>query len=312
MKPTVKSRLRSALLGGVLALPAAGTSAAPEVVASIAPLHSLVAAVMQGVGEPRLLLMPGVSEHDHALKPSDAKALGEADAVFWIGDGLETFLAKPLAAARKARTVELIAAEGVATVEPREGGPWQAHDHGHAYGHGAAVDPHIWLDPRNAAAMVGAIAKTLAEIDPANAQTYAANAAATRDKLVQLEAELAAALAPVRDVPYVVFHDAYHYFEARFGLSPVGALASLTPEARPSAKRLKAVRERIVEVKARCVFSEPQYEPALVGTVIEGTQARRGELDPLGATLPPGPEAYFALMRHLAGSLKACLAATTP
>ena len=284
---------------------------APKVVASIKPVHSLVAAVMQGVGQPALIVRGAASPHTYALKPSDAKALADADLVFWIGPELEGFLAKPLrATASKATAVELLEAKGVTLLDAREGGAWEAHDHGKDHGHAGngheEVNTHIWLDPGNARAMVAAIADALAARDAANATAYKANAERTAQSIDALDAELKAALAPVADRPFVVFHDAYQYFEAYYGLNGVGAI-TVSPDRRPSAKRLSDIRARITALGAACVFAEPQFEPALVDTIVDGTKAKKGVLDPEGADLSDGPDLYPTLMRSIAAALKGCL-----
>lgn len=273
---------------------------APRVVASIKPVHSLVAGVMAGVGEPMLLINGGASPHTYVLKPSEAAALQQADVVFWIGDALETFLAKPLRSLpHHAAIVTLADAKGVVLVEA---GPDDAHDHA-----GGGSDMHIWLDPLNAAAMVEAIASALSSVDPAAAEQYWANADALQRRLESLDLELATALAPVAGLPYIVLHDGYRYLERRYGLTSAGAI-TVSPERRPSARKLKEIRAAITDTGAACVFSEPQFEPALAHTVIEGTNARIGVLDPLGADLKPGPDAYFELMHNLSSALTDCLA----
>lgn len=283
----------------------------PQVVASVKPLHSLTAAVMRGVGTPHLLVQGAASPHAFALKPSDARALARADLIVWVGPELETFLRKPLdALAGKARSLELIRAPGVQTVRMREGGAWEAHDHGpgdhgHSHAHGGP-DGHIWLDPVNAKAMAAAIAGALVEIDPANAATYRANLADLTARLDALDAELRWTLEPVRTRPFIVFHDAYHYLERRYGLNAAGAI-TVSPEVRPGAARLSALRARIAELGAVCVFAEPQFEPSLVRTVADGTTARTGVLDPEGAAIPDGPDLYFALLRFNAQALVDCL-----
>ena len=301
----------AATLGlATLGLASPALAEAPKVVASIKPVHSLVASVMAGVGEPALIVRGAASPHTYAMKPSDAKALASADLVFWVGPELEGFLAKPLEAnARKAQAVELLEAPGIALLDAREGGAWDAHGHGHAHGHKNAheeVNTHIWLDPGNARAMVAAIAEALSAKDPANATVYTANAAHTVQAIDALDAELKAALAPVAGKPFVVFHDAYRYFEAHYGLAGVGAI-TVNPERRPSAKRLSEIRAKITSLDAVCVFAEPQFEPTLVETVVGGTRARKGVLDPEGADLTDGPGLYSALMRNLAAALKGCL-----
>jgi zinc transport system substrate-binding protein len=287
----------------------------PRVVVSIKPVHSLVAAVMEGVANPDLLLAGAGSPHAYALRPSDALALQEADAVFWIGENLEGFLARPLQAlARGARLVTLHEAEGVRLLPGRESGGWQAHAHSqpdradaHEHGHQHEnADMHIWLDPQNAQAMVRTIAKTLSQIDSRNKERYTANASLLDQRLTQLDIGLRERLAPVQGVPYIVFHDAYQYFEERYDLNAVGSL-TVMPESQPGARRLYEIRARIIATGAQCVFSEPQFESALVETLVAGTRARTGVLDPLGATLAAGPDAYFELMHQLAKSLRSCL-----
>ena len=356
--------LRALLLGSAALLFAAGAARADgAIVASIKPVHSLVAAVMQGVGTPALIVEGASSPHTYSLKPSQAHDLEHARAVFWIGPEMEAFLARPIETlARGAKTVALIEADGLTRLAFREGGPFEDHghdghgdDHGHAeaghdshdhekaaeadhghehehaeakhdddhghdhdheqtaeaghdhddHGHGA-FDGHVWLDPHNARAMVQEIGEALADADPANAQRYKANADAVARRLDDLTAEIAATLEPVRDRPFVVFHDAYQYFERRFGLSAAGSI-TVIPDVMPGAERVAEVREKVGELGATCVFSEPQFEPKLVQVVTEGTGARTAVLDPLGASIDAGPDQYFALMRAMAKSVRDCL-----
>jgi zinc transport system substrate-binding protein len=287
---------------------------APKVVASIAPIHSLVASVMAGVGAPTLLVPPTASPHTFVLRPSDAKNLEDADVVFWVGENLEGFLRKPLRALpKKAKVVSLSATKGLALHDRREGGNWEGHAdqdkhgkkgrHGHDHGH----DAHVWLDPRNTQAMVRAIVTTLGARDDANKATYAANGGKTIARLDDLEKELQARLAPVAKVPYLVFHDAYQYFEKRFALSAVGSV-TINPENPPGAKRVAELRAKAEALKIACVFAEPQFDLKVVRTIVEGTSVRTGVLDPDGgAGLAPGPELYFSLMNRLGDSLVSCL-----
>ncbi len=310
----------------VLTAPSASAATAPKVVVSINPVHSLVAGVMQGIGTPTLLIRGGASPHTFALRPSDARALRQADLIFWVGDDLETFMHKALdARGGEKGSVELSTAEGVRLLKVRAGGAWESHDHdgghdhdapggkekhtGHAEkheDHAGEHNLHLWLDPVNAKAMVRAIAAALVEADAVNAARYRANAKTVLARLDGLDAELRSSLAPVRRAPFVVFHDAYHYFERRYGLNAVGSV-TLSPEVRPGAKRLHEIRSKLLRSKAACIFSEPQFESKLVATVVRGTDARTGVLDPLGGSLPQGPLAYDNLMRNLAGSMIACL-----
>ncbi|HYD99244.1 MAG TPA: zinc ABC transporter substrate-binding protein [Alphaproteobacteria bacterium] len=306
-------RPAAALAAALLAL-AAPALGAPKVVASIKPVHSLVAGVMAGVGEPALLVGGNASPHNYAMRPADAKALAAADLVFWVGPELEGFLEKPIMRARKGAAVTLLGLDGLTLLPLREGGLFEAGDHGHGHGHGHGdhagepgdVDGHIWLDPDNARRIVAAAAERLAAVDPANAAAYAANAARMDERIAALDAELAARLAPLKGRPFVVFHDAYHYFEAHYGVEAAGAI-TVNPERPPGAKRLKAIHDKLAATAAACVFAEPQFEPKLVQSVLAGTAARSGTLDPEGARLKDGPDLYFGLMRDLADSLSGCL-----
>lgn len=301
----------SGLVLGFFLIAGQPAGAQPKVTASILPLQSLAAGVMAGIGEPVTIVRTTGSPHSFALRPSDARTLNSSDIVFWIGPDYEMFLAKPLAAlAGRARIVPLMGAPGVTTLPARDGGTWESHSHGHNHTRkpGAAeLDGHIFLDIDNAKAIVRAMAATLREADTANATRYAANAEATLARLGALDAELRTELAPVSRTPFVVFHDGYQYLEKRYGLNAVGSV-TVSPERTPGAKRLGEIRRKIERLNAACVFAEPQFDNALVGTVLEGTKARRGLLDYIGLDQMPGPEAYFGMMRGLARAVAGCLA----
>jgi zinc transport system substrate-binding protein len=298
----------------MLASVAAGGARADElrVLVSIKPVHSLAAAVMEGAGTPALLIKGAGSEHSYTLKPSEARAIAAADVVIRVSKDLESFLEKPIRSlARGARILTLDELPGMKLLPIREGGAHEAHGHGdagHDHGHEseAAHDPHLWLDPANAAIIADRLAAILAEMRPAQAALFAANAAKLKTRLATFDAELAAKLAPVKGKPFIVFHDAYQYFEAHFGIASAGSI-TLSPERQVGAARLKAIRARIEASRAVCVFAEPQFEPKLVNTLIEGTDARKGVLDPLGADLPEGKDQYFNLLTNLAKGLTGCL-----
>lgn len=307
-------------LGLAAAAPAA---AAPDVVVDVAAVHSIVARVMKGIGKPTLLLPPGSSPHDYSLHPSEAAALEEAELVFWVGEAYTPWLADPISTlADDALRVALMDTPGIVQLPLREGGPFERDPHDdHALdedadhagsvqepgGHGEAVDGHVWLDPLNAAEMAQSAARALAEVDPVNGEMYSANAKLFAREMGELVRELAGILARAEDRPYIVFHDAYQYFENRFGLPASGSL-SLHDAEQPSPARLVEIRDRIRADGVACVFAEPQFPSSLVQTAIEGTGARPGVLDPIGAQLQPGPDFYPALMRGLAHDLVGCLA----
>ncbi|NVM41700.1 zinc ABC transporter substrate-binding protein ZnuA [Ochrobactrum intermedium] len=325
---------RSLLLASAFLAGATNISLAAEregVVVSIKPLHSIVSAVMQGVGEPKLIVQGAGSEHVYSLKPSDAEAIEHAKVIFWAGPSMETFLDKPIdTLGEGAKVVALGDADGLTRLKFREGGPFEAHDHGHEghdhghddkkhdhaaeaseaghdhdHGHGE-YDLHFWLDPQNGKVLATDIAKTLGASDPEHAEQYEKNARDYGEKIDALTREIASELEPVKDKPFIVFHDAYQYFENRFGVKAAGSI-TVSPEKAPGAARIKEIHDKIKSLGATCVFSEPQFEPKLVKTVIDGTEARTGILDPLGAELKDGPDLYPQLIRNLADSLKTCL-----
>jgi zinc transport system substrate-binding protein len=316
--------LTSALLLAPAMLLAAGSAHAegPNVVVSIKPIHSLVASIMRGVGEPALIVEGAASPHTYSMKPSNASALEKANIVFWVGHGLEAFLEKPLESLGSgAKIVELDDAPGLEKLKFREGGAFEAHDDGEAHEAGAEghaheeaghhhdegeFDMHLWLDPANAKAMATEIEKTLAAADPDNAATYKTNLDALGARLDALDKKLVETVAPIKDKPFIVFHDAYQYFEHRYHVKVAGSI-TVSPETLPGAARLKQIHQKIVELGATCVFAEPQFEPKLVNVVLEGTPAKSGTLDPEAATLEAGPDLYFQLMEGIGTSLKTCL-----
>jgi len=288
-----------------------------EVVASIKPIHSLVAGVMEGDLGPKLVVEGAASPHTYSLRPSGAATLAHADLIFWVGHELESFLEKPIESlSGDAVAVALIDAQGVRALAYRESATFESHDHaadehGHD-GHDDAhddedgLDGHIWLDPVNAQAMVRAITDALITADPEHAPLYAANAQSLHERIDALSAEIDALLTPVRGRSFFVFHDAYHYMEQRYGLAAAGSI-TLTPDQSPGAGRIRDIRDKVRELGATCVFTEPQFPRRLVNVVTEGTAARVGMLDPLGTALPAGPDLYFTLMRNMAAAMRDCL-----
>jgi len=277
-----------------------------EVVASIAPVHSLVARVMEGAGAPRLLMPPGAEPHDYALRPSDAAALSGAALVVRIGPELEAWMDRPLSSLASGATVlDLAALPGVTRLKAREGAAFE-HDPPEDHAEGGDLDPHLWLDPENARAWLPAIAEALARADPANAALYRDNAKAGAADLAALSGILAERLAPLQGRPFIVLHDAFHYFERRFGIEAKGAI-SVSSDRAPGPARLAEIRARLVETGAKCLFAEPQFSTKLADAVAEGTEARIVKLDPLGAGLEPSPELYPQVLTGIADGLASCL-----
>ncbi|WP_085904496.1 zinc ABC transporter substrate-binding protein [Kiloniella majae] len=339
----------------------------PKVAVSILPVHSLVQSVMEGVGEAELLMDQGSSPHGYSLRPSQVKALNNADLIVWVGEGLETFLEKPIAARKEnAKALELMEIKGVTLLENRHSGQWSegAHDHdehhdgeheeheehsdhdeGHddhahdnehehkdehehegeheheeEHEHGeehvhhdddehdhGKFDPHIWLSIENAKAIVSRVGGELTEIDPDNASTYQSNVEKTLADLDVLKQDLKGQISGYEKKPYLVFHDAYQYFENEFSLSAVGSV-TIDAERKPGAKRISELRDVIRDRKAECIYQEPQFKPVVVEVLAENLEVKIGELDPLGAKLEAGPEAYKNLMSSLGDNLVSCLA----
>jgi len=295
----------------------------PAVATDIAPVHALVAQVMEGVGSPELIVPPRASPHGYAMRPSEARALSGADLVVWVGPALTPWLAEPITTlAGEAGQLALIEIPETQVLGFREGAAFGAHAHEDADGsndhaaeapsdggddaaHGP-IDPHAWLDPRNGQLWLGHIAEALAELNPENAVQYRANAKAGQAALVDLEAEITEMLAPVKDRPFIVFHDAYHYFEARFESEALGAISENDARS-PGAARVAELRAVVQDSGAKCVFAEPQFNPGLTAAVTEGQGTKLGTLDPIGVELEPGAGLYAALLREMAQSMAECL-----
>jgi zinc transport system substrate-binding protein len=295
----------SVIVGLLLASASAMASEPPKVLVSLAPLHSLAASVMKGAATPELLMPASASPHDFSLKPSDAKRIQNADLVLWVGPQMESFLSKPLVGLKdKQRLLTVSELPGMLLLEPREGGPWEVHADGHGHGE-QEQDGHLWLDIGNAKLLAGALAERLSSLDPAHGALYRQNAAELSARLDRLDRELKDRLAPLAGKPYVVYHDAFQYFEKRYGLAPAG---SITLEERaPSAKTVARLRAKIAKLKAACVFKEPQAPEKPVLMVAEGLNVKIGSLDDLGATLTPGMQLYEDLLKGAAASLADCL-----
>ncbi len=276
---------------------------------SITPLHSLVAALMAGLGAPVLLLPGAQSPHGAALRPSAMRAVADADIVIWIGPTFEASLARALTSTG-ARTLTLLDETTLEILPARAGPLWSpAPAAGEAPPGDAAApgDPHFWLDPIRAGRAAALVAQALSESDPGNADRYDANLGRLTERLTALDADIAARLEPVRAAPYVVLHDAFQYFEARYGLSSLGALVR-EPGQPPGVRRVAAVRAAMRGLGVRCAFAEPQSASRLLASAAQDSGARTAALDPLGATTRPGPDAYFEIIERMAAALAACLA----
>lgn len=289
-------------------------AAVPDVVTDIPPVHALVSQVMGDLAAPTLLLTKGASEHDFQLRPSQAAALADAELVVWIGPELTPWLDRALAGLGPAQTLALLDAPETERRSFSADGAHMHDDHADEADHAdhadddthSGTDPHAWLDPDNAKVWLGLISAKLGALDPENAATYAANATAAQSRIDALDAKVTAQLAPVKDRPIVVYHDAYGYFAAHYGLQIFGSVA-LGDATAPGAAKLSALQTALQQDKATCLFPEAQHDPALAEQLIQGTTLRLGaELDPVGSTLTPGPDAYDALLTGLATAIADC------
>ena len=297
----------------------------PNVAADIAPIHSLVSRVMDGVGAPKLIVQSGASPHGYRLRPSEAKALQDADHVFWIGEELTPWLNSAIdTLATKASVTTLLDQEGVVLHNFREGALFEAHDHSahddddkdhddhddhnddKDHDDHGGHDPHAWLSPENAKLWLNIIASKLSVADPQNAASYFMNAAAGQAEMEEMIVEVNVMLKPVQGGKFVVFHDAYQYFENDFDFYASGAI-SLGDSSDPSPARIQKVQKRIRDEGIQCVLAEPQFNEGLVVTVMEGSEATASVIDPLGAELNTGPNLYTQLIKNMAKTLRDCL-----
>ena len=309
-----------AMIGGV------AMSDTPKVAVDISPVHSLVSRVMLGVGAPDLIVQAGASPHGYTLRPSEAKALQDAQMVFWMGESLSPWMEGALdTLSSDATIITLLERDETILLEFREGAMFEENDHDNHgdekhddHGdkkhddHGdekhedhGSHDPHAWLSPDNARIWLNLIASQLSIVDPENAGTYFANAAAARSEIEALTIEVNSLLEPIRGKKFIVFHDAYQYFEKAFDLSASGAI-SLSDASKPSPARIAEIQGRIQEESIDCILSEPQFNKGLVATIMAGSKAKTSVIDPLGVGLKPGPDLYSELIRNMTETLVDC------
>ncbi|WP_375055891.1 zinc ABC transporter substrate-binding protein ZnuA [Zobellella sp. DQSA1] len=320
----------------LLALPLLLSSQARalEVLTTIKPLQLIASAITDGLSEPDLLLAPGTSPHDYALRPSDVRRINQADLVVWVGPELEGFLTPLLG--DKENSLALLA-----LIEPEKHGHHDEHDQGghnhhphhgghdhhaehhhqdehhtgkisignqddeHDHDHGDK-DPHIWLDPHHGERIAILLAERMEQLDPANADLYQRNLTTFRTELAKTDGAVAERLAPARGKGYFVFHDAYGYWEDHYQLPSRGHF-TVNPERAPGAQTVSRIHQALRDEQALCVFAEPQFRPAVVEAVVRNTSARIGTLDPLATNIEAGPRGYFAFMQQMAESMAACL-----
>ena len=295
---------------------AAGMSlpAHANIVASIKPVGFIAAAIAEGVTPVDVLLPDGASEHDYALRPSDAKRLKNADLVVWVGPDMEAFMSKSAAELPAKKNLEIVDIQGVSALlisgddedEHHEQNKSEDQDSSHHHHDHGQYNMHLWMSPEIARKTAVAIHGKLLELMPQDKAKLDANLQQFETELADTDKRIGAQLAPVRNQGYYVFHDAYTYFEKHYGLSPTGHF-TVNPEIQPGAQRLHQIRTQLVEQKAVCVFAEPQFRPAVIDAVARGTQVRKGTLDPLGTDISLSKDSYMKFLLQLSSQYETCL-----
>ena len=305
----IKTTLGTAICG--LWLSGMVSADVPQVTTDIPVTHSLVTRVMAGIGTPDLIVNRGASPHDYSLRPSNAASLEAADLVFWISSELTPWLEGALKTlAADAKVIELMDAKGSTVLPFREGSTFETHSHRHKHDedeHATAnIDPHGWLDPDNGKTWLDVIATELSKIDPENTDIYFENVSQGKTDIDAVISEIDATLATFRGTNFIVYHDAYQYFERRFDVLAAGSI-SMGDVSDPSPARIAEIHQTVEELDMTCVFSEPQFNPELVATVVDGTKARARVIDPLGTRLTLGADFYLNLLRNIAQTMASCL-----
>ena len=305
----IKTTLSTAICG--LWLSGMVSADVPQVTTDIPVTHSLVTRVMAGIGTPDLIVNRGASPHDYSLRPSNAASLEAADLVFWISSELTPWLEGALKTlAADAKVIELMDAKGSTVLPFREGSTFETHSHRHKHDedeHATVnVDPHGWLDPYNGKTWLDVIAMELSKIDPENTDIYFDNVSQGKTDIDAVISEIDATLATFRGTNFIVYHDAYQYFERRFDVLAAGSI-SMGDVSDPSPARIAEIHQTVEELDMTCVFSEPQFNPELIATVVDGTKARARVIDPLGTRLTLGADFYLNLLRNIAQTMASCL-----
>ena len=286
----------------ILGLAFSMTSSAQNIVVTIKPLHSIVQNILGDDLKAELVIDNNASPHDYQLKPSDLKLINSADIVFFIDESLESFMGKIYEGANKdEKFIPVLRQQGLNLLPPRS----EEHNHNHNHGHNA-VDAHIWLDVDNAVAIANITKNNLTQIYPESGELFEANYLRTREKLKQLDSYLKSQLEPLQTLAFITQHDAYQYFDKRYKLNYIRALA-LNASIPASLKLPQVMRENIETNDVKCIFSEPQYSNRIAKAIAADTNINIGQLDPIGQNLVPGKALYFDLLTDLADNFQKCL-----
>ena len=271
----------------------------PDVVVSIKPLHALLAGLMRGVGEPRLLIDGAVAPWDYRPNAEDAAAIAAADAVVWSGRELEPALAELVHTQRpQGQVFEALADDAVKVL------PSRFDD--------AQRDPFYWLDSRNMLILLDELRHLLVEIDPARAAVYERNGRGVSQVLAGLDRSLEFGYRDVSGVPVFFYHDTHRYFEQAYAMFVAGTVVEVAAGEHVDTARLLSVRGGVLAAGRSCLFTEKGLQAPHLNLLQDGSEAITVELDSLGVDIEPGPDAYEQLMRQNFAAISACVRQTRP
>ncbi|WP_436317798.1 zinc ABC transporter substrate-binding protein [Vibrio agarivorans] len=269
-----------------------------EVLTSFKPIQMITLELTKGVTEPDVLMESSASPHDYALRPSDAMKIQNADIIIWFGHDLETFMSRLVDGDKRVITISDF--DGIELREFEDGHSHDGHDHD-------STDPHFWLGMNTTRDIAKVLSQELSQRDPANKQRYQENYLAFEQLIDDEKRAITQKLSSVKSHGYFVFHDAYGYFEDEFELNNLGHF-TVSPERKPGAKTLISIRKTLAKGEAKCVFSEPQFTPAVINSVTRGSNVEIGTLDPVASKIEAQQGSYIEFMNQLADSFVSCLA----
>lgn len=325
-----------------LALTWVGQSQAGEpthIVTSLKPIELLVRAVATEQTRITTLVPANASPHTYQMRPSERKALANADLIFWVGPSMETFLERLLTGNEfRDRALALAPTDLSASTEEHHdeqddhGGGHQDHDehekhakaeagHGEhhdegsnehpgqdahdAHDHGEGDDPHIWLDPALALAMVERIHEKLSQLPGADQTALDRNLAEFRSGLARTEQRIQTQLGKMKEVSIFTYHDAFSRFAEHYGLNIAGVM-TLSPERSPGARHLADVQDKLTRAGNPCLLTEPQFNRKWWQSITADIDLTMSTWDPLAADIPADAEGYLKFQQHLADAVTAC------
>ena len=298
IKPFI-SAFFSALLFPILLYPTQLNADTPDVLVTLKPLHSLVSALMLDIGEPGLLLDNLQSPHDYSMKPSDRRRINQADIIIYASADIESFIPAIQNSLPQQKFIKLTNIPGLKLLETR------AFD-SHAQQHNHHIDGHIWLSIDNAIIISQYLSNEFIKQDPLNSERYRTNSNKQISKLRQLKKDIQQQVLPLRNQAFLMFHDAFQYFENEFQLSS-GMFVTTSPDHKPGIRHILKLKQKIQQQNIRCIFYEPPHIPKIIQTLTEGSKIQLIPLEPLGIKYEMGNEQYFKLLSDISYNLYNCL-----